>query len=351
MRKLLNLNKILLKTKFWNIKYVISLLIFLIGFFLFSLKIFTKESPLEIYRKSIDIKEIPPHTVVRFNQYHLKNLSSQQELVFLNLKKLKLTMLAPESLKGIVSYANGKELIYYVPKMKSKMVFPLNRTEFGPEEIMGVNVSLPNIIRNYNISFLKVEDVIGRTCNVIKIESKNPPKRSKILWIDKEKNVVLKEEKYYGNKLYSSSICKKISYAVPSEEEIEPEIGIAITVPSPQREEYYSLAKAIENCSWKFGYPSYLPQGFYLEKVRIRKSVIGDEVILYFTDGLTRVDITEKKKTKLDIIADKIISLTEDFYVYSGGWKIEKETEDIKMHIYGELPLDELKKIINSLKF
>lgn len=328
-----------------------KLFIFLLFFFL-PLNISAKSlSPLEIFKKSITIKDIPPHIVIRANKYYEKNLSSKQEIRFLNEKVLKVTMLSPESLKGIISYANGKELIYYVPKMRSKMVFPLNRTEFGPEEIMGANVSFENVIKNYNISFIKKENILGRPCNVIKIESKNPPKRIKILWLDEKTNVMLKEEKYYGNKLYSSSISEKISYEPLSEEDIEPEIGVCLTVPTPQREEYKTLAQAKKNCSWKFGYPSYLPQGFYLEKVRIRKSVIGDEVVLYFTDGLTRVDITQKKKAALDILADKIIALTEDFYVYSGGWKINKETEDIKMHIYGELPKSELEKILNSLKF
>lgn len=329
----------------FKIKFILTL------FFLITSTVLAKEDAVMTLKKSLNIKDVAPHSAIKVSHFYEKNLFSRVELVFLNENEMKLTMLGPEKLEGIISGANGKELIYYVPKMRVKMVFPLNKTEFGPQEIMGTNVSFSNLGKNYKITFVKKERVIGRDCNVIKVESKYPPKRTKIVWIDEKTNVGLKEEKYYGDKLYNSFICEKISYSVPTKEELEMDIGISLTAPTPDREEYKSLEDAKANCSWKFGYPSYMSEGFYLEKIRIRKSIIGDEVVLYFTDGLSRIDITQKKKSAIDIIADKIIALTEFFYIYSAGEKIPKETKDVKIHIYGEFPKQELEKILNSMSF
>lgn len=304
-----------------------------------------------LLKKVFTLNSIPPHQAVKVGTYMKqgKKLVSIYEQVFLSGKRFKLHMTAPDSMKDDTFFADGKDMTFYIPHQKIKMISPLSKSEFPPEDMFGANVILAKIFQNYKISQAKKETVSGISCVVIKLESKAEPGMYRLLSIDPKSGLLVKDERYQKGKFYASYALDKVSLKTPGDAELEAKVGFAVGMPGSESTDYKSLAEAKANVPFEILVPKFVPKGFFVDKVKVRKSLLGKEVVLFYTDGLTRFDITQRKTGLMNALANKVLSLVEDFYVYSPIVKLEDDRNELHVILAGELPESTLKKILASL--
>lgn len=304
-----------------------------------------------LLKKVFTLKSIPPHQAVKVGTYlkQGKKLTQKFNQVFLSGSRFKLHMTEPSSMKDDVFFADGKDITFYIPRHKMKMISPLSKAEFSPTDMFGANVILSKIFQNYKISQTKKETVSGIPCVVLKLESKAEPGMYRLLSIDPKSGLLVKDERFQNGKFYASYALEKVSLKAPGNAELEAKIGFAVGMPGSDSTDYKSLDAAKSSVPFGVLVPKFVPKGFFIEKVKVRKSLLGKEVVLFYTDGLTRFDITQRKSGLLNAIANKVLTIVEDFYVYSPVIKLEDDRDELQVILAGELPESTLKKILSSL--
>ncbi len=304
-----------------------------------------------LLKKVFTLKSIPPHQAVKVGTYlkQGKKLTQKFNQVFLSGSRFKLHMTEPSSMKDDVFFADGKDITFYIPRHKLKMISPLSKAEFSPTDMFGANVILSKIFQNYTVSQTNKDTVSGIPCVVIRLQSKADAGMYRLLSVDPKSGLLLKDERFQNGKFYASYMLEKVSLKTPGNAELEAKIGFAVGMPGSDSTDYKSLDAAKSSVPFGVLVPKFVPKGFFIEKVKVRKSLLGKEVVLFYTDGLTRFDITQRKSGLLNAIANKVLTIVEDFYVYSPVIKLEDDRDELQVILAGELPESMLKKILSSL--
>ena len=340
------MNMKMLKTK----AFFAVLLAGFLSCFYFSKNVHAQDTQ-ALLKKVFTLKSIPPHQAVKVGTYlkQGKKLTQKFNQVFLSGSRFKLQMTEPSSMKDDVFFADGKDITFYIPRHKLKMVSPLSKAEFSPTDMFGANVILSKIFQNYTVSQTNKNTVSGIPCVVIRLQSKADAGLYRLLSVDPKSGLLLKDERFQNGKFYASYMLEKVSLKAPGNAELEAKIGFAVGLPGSDSTDYNSVAAAKSHVSFPILVPKFVPKNFFLEKVKVRKSLLGNEVVLFYTDGLTRFDITQRKTGMLNALAGKVLSLVEDFYVYSPTIKLEDDRDELQVILAGELPESTLKKILASL--
>lgn len=322
----------------------------LLSFFVFANSVHAQDTQ-ALLKKVFTLSSIPPHRAVKVGTYlkQGKKLVSTYEQAFLSGSRFKIHMTNPDSMKDDTFFADGKDITFYIPRQKMKLISPLSKAEFSPADMFGANVILPKIFQNYKISQTKKETVSGIYCVVFKLESKGSPGMYRLLSVDPKSGLLIKDERYQKGKFYASYELQKVILKAPGEAELEAKVGFAVGLPGSDSTDYKSLEAAKSNVPFGILVPKFVPKGFFIDKVKVRKSLLGKEVVLFYTDGLTRFDITQRKTGLMNVLASKVLSLVEDFYVYSPVIKLEDDRNELHVVLAGELPESTLKKILASL--
>lgn len=304
-----------------------------------------------LLKKVFTLSNIPPHHAVKVGTYlkQGKKLTQRFEQTFFSGSRFKLHMTAPDSMKDDVFFADGKDITFYIPRHKLKMVSPLSKAEFSPTDMFGTNVILSKIFQNYHISQTKKDTVSDIPCVVIKLQSKADAGMYRLLYVDPKSGLLLKDEHFQNGKFYASYALENVSLKVPANADLDAKMGFAVGMPGSDSTDYKSLDAAKPNVPFDVLVPKFVPKGFFIDKVKVRKSLLGKEVVLFYTDGLTRFDITQRKTGLLNAIANKVLTIVEDFYVYSPVIKLEDDRDELQVILAGELPESTLKKILASL--
>lgn len=213
--------------------------------------------------------------------------------------KRRIEVLSPPELAGTGVVINGSEFVPLRPG-KGRRLPPQFQQPDQVEDIQIYNVQL--LSKNYKIRVLDGGKVAGRNTYLLEIDPKNPDRPSSKIWVDTEKNVVLKVEKYdaqkvlqrvtaYSNINFNPEIDEKI-FRIPHR---FPDMG---RFRPPDREEIWNHNQGNPDLNVirdkvKFGVilPKLMPNGFMLQSINILK--IGKEwnVHLKYTDGLTILSI------------------------------------------------------------
>lgn len=310
---------------------------------------------LKIIHKISDITEIPAHKGMKIATFYKngKHYTTRNEIRYLDMTHFLFKTLEPDKYAGNILAADGENFFMYTPRFRTRLKTKLRtdiRLEKGMETIH-LNIDLSSLHKNYSVSFLGYEKVSGQDAFVFQLKGKMIPFLQKI-WVAKQKPLIIQEEKYYNGKKYYSFKYLEITFALPSQEELKPEIPLA-AFPLPSKSDiafYDSIGEAqkyVKNSPIPFLKKA--PRGYLFSHVEVMKSPLGEVVSSLYTDGVSGIRVGKRKEGgffdgMLKIMGLDMKEIQNDIQNYSpmNFYEIKKGNEFFGLS--GELPPDVLKK-------
>lgn len=283
-----------------------------------------------------------------------KTSSERIQFYFVNEKNFKAEILDPPDLKGTMFGRTGDMFNVYVPKFHFKMNQPTSDKDKGVAA-QGDNLYIVGnwdvFKKNYNVAYVKDEKVLQFPAHKITITGKHSHFVKRNLWIDKKNHVLMKEERFFNGKPYYEFSYEKIQFKKPDAKNLDVASGgKGINAPQIKRDIFQKLSDAKPHFPFQPFYPSKLPDGFVFKDARIRQSMFGKDIIFIFTDGLHVVRIEQRKSGLLGGLGNLLRGLMEKFADYSPTNTVKDKKEGTEINIIGELPVDMLNGMFDSLK-
>lgn len=186
------------------------------------------------------------------------------------------------SLEKKVKLKNRQAIIYQAPPILANTIFYIEGDKkiiIPPRKHILVitpffcNTLIPALLkRNYRISFQEEEIVAKRLCEKVKLIPINKRNPYSIYWIDKEKKIILKEQKFNAE----GKLVKEFFYTFI---DFNPSLSSLPQLPYKKKKVDLtsrfslcpSIKKAQEEAHFPIITPSFLPEGYELQKVIIHK--------------------------------------------------------------------------------
>lgn len=187
----------------------------------------------------------------------------------------------------------GRTQMEYVPARHQVIERPAPEAD---EELL-TRAVLPEILRNYDVGFAGVEQVAGRETRVIDIQGKVPGRPSLRIWVDQERRLILRFERYRADATLqqaSAFINIRFDPAFPPD---------LFTVPAPPgtqvQQQRGPRSMTMEEIAQRVGFapqvPSYLPSGFQLRGGRV-VNIRGQPVATFvYSDGVSTLTLFETR--------------------------------------------------------
>lgn len=169
--------------------------------------------------------------------------------------------------------------------------FPPNVDDFPPD-------NLQLLISNYRLSVLTGGNIAGRRTYLLEVEPKSPGKPSRKVWVDSEKNIIMKMEHYDPQKkLRWVFAYSEINFNPTIDEQVFDVENRPRRPDRPgrdwERKELWNYRQGdiqVNEIREKIGFnvnvPMKLPEGFYLQNVQFVKFQGQKNVHLIYSDGL-----------------------------------------------------------------
>lgn len=194
---------------------------------------------------------------------------------------------------GRVVIIKGRTMMEYVPARNQVVERPAPEAD---EERLTRGV-LPQILDNYNVGFAGQEAVAGRETRVINVQSKFPGRPSLRIWVDQERRLILRFERYRTDgTLQETSAFINIRY----DPTFAPDL---FTVPAPpgtqvqqqQPPRRMSIGEIAQRVGFTPQVPSYLPSGFKERGSRV-VDVRGQPTAAFvYADGISTITLFESR--------------------------------------------------------
>jgi negative regulator of sigma E activity len=192
----------------------------------------------------------------------------------------RLEMVTPAEILGMVVLENGESVWVFHPRKQSWRQMTWRAPDARPHLLL----------RNYDAKVLRREKIAGRAVYVVRLTSRNPGNPSKVVWIDRETKLALRQELFdpSGRKL-STSEFREIAFegslpsnlfSVPAEARIEPRREGA----PPWAGQKAGAAHVVEQ-------PRYVPAGYELVQRFCMKRRDREFAHLRYTDGLNTISL------------------------------------------------------------
>ncbi len=201
--------------------------------------------------------------------------------------------LAAGNQPGRVVIIKGRTMMEYVPARNQVVERPAPEAD---EERLTRGV-LPQILSNYNVIFAGTEPVAGRDTRVIYVQSKFPGRPSLRVWVDRDRRLILRFERYKPD----GSLQETASFInVQYDPVFAPDL---FTVPAPPGTQVQqqrppgrmTIAEIAQRVGFTPQLPSYLPSGFQQRGSRV-VNVQGQQVATFvYTDGLSTMTLFESR--------------------------------------------------------
>lgn len=317
------------------------------------------ESISSVIKKINNLESIPPHCGIRVSIFYKNNNKyiSKAEIKFKNFSRFKMTTIQPETQKGNIVGADGENLIMYMPKYRMKSETPLSLfTKIDKERPRGggagfiLDFDLDKLFKNYQVKLQEDKENY-----ILSIISLRKPAHQRNIWINKRKNLIVKDERYFDNKLYFKFYYEKLEFKQPEESELEIKIpAFVFTLPSSKEEQtvsYFSMEEARKNLK---GIPflKKIPERFEFILCRIKKEMGKETISVRYSDGVINILLQKREKR---ILRDGILKLLrsdeilKEFRNYTIPNFYEYETEEEVITISGEFPENLLKDFLGNI--
>jgi len=259
--------------------------------------------------------------------------------------------LEPPQAKGEIIIDDGEKRFEYLPQKDEVKVLPsLNCPKIETRRKKALKIMLAN----FKISLLSQEKILGRTAYVLYLSPKNSISPSLKLWIDKETYLTLRREKYnpHGELVFFFRYIEaKFNRYFPRKELYDKIPKIPSIQKEPPLLPYYDQQEIADKAGFPIFFPKYLPSGYVFQRAELIKK--ESSVKLIYTNGLETIVLFQRPQIKIMMRRHRWMMFDNMRIRYKIGhygsslvWNRQGRT----FILIGDLPLEELKKIVQSIK-
>ena len=262
----------------------------------------------------------------------------------------RLEYLAAGTQPGRVVVIKGRFMQEYVPARNQVIERPAPEAD---EERL-TRAVLPQILANYIVSFAGTDLVAGRETRVVNVEGKVPGRPSLRIWIDRERRLILRFERYREDgTLQETSAFINVRYDPGFASDL-------FTVPAPPGTQVQqqrpprrmSIAEIAQRVGFTPQVPSYLPSGFQERGSRV-VDVRGQPTATFvYSDGVSAITLFESRGPQGPPPTGRPVRIgSVQGTVASRGaatllhWNLG----GISFTLVGELPQDDLVRVASSV--
>ncbi len=254
---------------------------------------------------------------------------------------------SPE-LRGLVLIDRGNALIRLDPAARTATVETVHRSPVGVDLVL----------RNYQAVLAGHEQILGRQTDVVTLQPRHGSGPSRKLWIDRATGMVLRTEQYNsGGKMVSRSLYLSVDWkANPSDSLFTiPEGWKQVNAPV-QTERHWEKEELSKRLGFSVREPGYLPQGFVLDGFHlVLRPGAQPSAHIRYVDGLNSISVFEHRcppgRGRGFQWGRRMGRRGNcEFFASSEGNLLVKEVGGIRFIVVGDLPEDELQKVIDSIQ-
>ncbi len=254
---------------------------------------------------------------------------------------------SPE-LRGLVLIDKGDTLIRLDPTTRTATVETVHRSP----------ATVDLVLKNYRAELAGQEQLLGRQTDVITLTPRQGSGPTRKLWIDRATGVVLRTEQYNsGGKLVSRSFYSSVDWkASPPDSLFTVPDGWKQVVAPVQTERHWEKEDLSRRLGFTIREPGYVPPGFVLDGFHlvIRPNAQLSAHIRY-VDGLNSISIFEHRcppgRGRGFQWGRRMGRRGNcEFFTSNEGNVLVKEVGGIRFIVVGDLPENELQKVIDSLR-
>jgi peptidoglycan/xylan/chitin deacetylase (PgdA/CDA1 family)/negative regulator of sigma E activity len=211
---------------------------------------------------------------------------------------------------------------------------------------------VPRILSNYTIAFDGADMVAGRPTRVVVVRSKFAARPSVRIWIDSERRLILRFERYTADgRLQESAAFLNITYDPP----LSPDLftvpappGAQVQPPPPRPRPALSLEEIAQRVGFPPQVPAYLPQGFQLTRQVVRTVQGQPAAVFLYSDGLSTLTLFESRGPKGALPRGRPVRVggADGQMAFRGVARVlHWNAGGISYTLVGDLPPDELLRV------
>jgi outer membrane lipoprotein-sorting protein len=254
---------------------------------------------------------------------------------------------SPE-LRGLVLIDKGDTLIRLDPATRTATVETVHRSP----------ATVDLVLKNYRAELSGQERLLGRQTDVITLKPQQRSGPTRKLWIDRATGVVLRTEQYNSSgKLVSRSFYSSVDWkASPPDSLFTVPEGWRQVVAPVQTERHWEKEDLSRRLGFTIREPGYVPPGFVLDGFHlvVRPNAQPSAHIRY-VDGLNSISIFEHRcppgRGRGFQWGRRMGRRGNcEFFTSNEGNVLVKEVGGIRLIVVGDLPENELQKVIDTLR-
>jgi outer membrane lipoprotein-sorting protein len=254
---------------------------------------------------------------------------------------------SPE-LRGLVLIDKGDTLIRLDPATRTATVETVHRSP----------ATVDLVLKNYRAELSGQERLLGRQTDVITLKPQQRSGPTRKLWIDRATGVVLRTEQYNSSgKLVSRSFYSSVDWkASPPDSLFTVPEGWRQVVAPVQTERHWEKEDLSRRLGFTIREPGYVPPGFVLDGFHlvVRPNAQPSAHIRY-VDGLNSISIFEHgcppgRGRGFQWGRRMGRRGNCEFFTSNEGNVLVKEVGGIRFIVVGDLPENELQKVIDTLR-
>ena len=254
---------------------------------------------------------------------------------------------SPE-LRGLVLIDRGDTLLRLDAATRTATMETVHRSPVGVDLVL----------RNYQAVLAGQEQILGRQTDVVTLQPRHGSGPSRKLWIDRATGVVLRTEQYNsGGKMVSRSLYLSVDWKANPPDSLFtiPEGWKQVNAPL-QAERHWEKGELSKRLGFTVREPGYLPQGFVLDGFHlVLRPNAQPSAHIRYVDGINSISLFEHRcppgRGRGFQWGRRMGRRGNcEFFTSSEGNVLVKEVGGIRFIVVGDLPEDELQKVINSLK-
>ncbi|MCH8290804.1 DUF4367 domain-containing protein [Candidatus Poribacteria bacterium] len=227
-----------------------------------------------------------------------------------------------------------------------------------PQELLS-HKDLDLLVKNYDVTLSELsEEVVGYETDLLTIKPRFDHRPTRRIWVAKDQGVILRLEDFDANgNLRFMSVYTQISFQPERVKDALSEIPKKKEPHDDQkRGRHVSISEAQKVFGKSLIQPSYLPEGFELQSVRLMPFGPKPTVHLQYTDGLMGFSLFESQappfrdrphnlRTQTKQIHGTPVQIMDRHEIRILWWSQEK----VGLTLIGELNQSEMLKIVESL--
>jgi len=249
-----------------------------------------------------------------------------------------------------VSFDDGKFLWRYLPY---RNLVIQESSQLKRQKRADLKLQLASIKKNYNIEIQDKKKILHRNAYLVLFKPKREDRPKQLIWIDSSNGIPLRSEKYDSKgKLAIISSFSEIKIINKIDTPLNLKVPSNTNLTCVNEKSNITLDQVRKMITREIYVPEYLPFGFNMKNITLRKDSNESILQLFYSDGLVAFSIFQGKKKDKTLYKNPFDSSHNNrrvLYYTKGLLKVlDFNKGNTGISIVGEMFWDELKKVSES---